>query len=131
MNKVLLIGRATDDPKVVIKEDEVSHARYTLAVDRYGEGADFISCVAFKKQGEFAQKYIKKGTRIAIEGHIQTGSYTKQDGTKAYTTDVIVERHEFCDSKRDTATNNAPVNDNADPVSIPEGVSDLEGLPFK
>lgn len=79
-------------------------ARYTLAVDRKykkdGEQtADFINCVAFGKTAEFAQKYLHKGTKIAIEGRIQTGSYTKQDGSKAYTTDVVVEACEFAESK--------------------------------
>ena len=101
MNKVILIGRLTDNPDVRYsnKENEaLAIARYRLAVDRIGEGADFISCVAFGKQGEFAEKYLKKGTKVAIEGRIQTGSYDK-DGKKVYTTDVVVERQEFCERK--------------------------------
>lgn len=101
MNKVILIGRLTDNPDVRYsnKENEaLAIARYRLAVDRIGEGADFISCVAFGKQGEFAEKYLKKGTKVAIEGRIQTGSYEK-DGKKVYTTDVVVERQEFCERK--------------------------------
>ena len=101
MNKVILIGRLTDNPDVMYsnKENEpLAIARYRLAVDRIGEGADFISCVAFGKQGEFAEKYLKKGTKVAIEGRIQTGSYEK-DGKKVYTTDVVVERQEFCERK--------------------------------
>ena len=79
-------------------------ARYTLAVDRAfkkeGEqAADFINCIAFGKNGEFAEKYLKKGTKILVEGRIQTGSYTNKDGQKVYTTDVIVEKHEFAESK--------------------------------
>lgn len=101
MNKVILIGRLTDNPDVRYsnKENEaLAIARYRLAVDRIGEGADFISCVAFGKQGEFAEKYLKKGTKVAIEGRIQTGNYEK-DGKKVYTTDVVVERQEFCERK--------------------------------
>lgn len=101
MNKVILIGRLTDNPDVRYsnKENEaLAIARYRLAIDRIGEGADFISCVAFGKQGEFAEKYLKKGTKVAIEGRIQTGSYDK-DGKKVYTTDVVVERQEFCERK--------------------------------
>lgn len=101
MNKVILIGRLTDNPDVRYsnKENEaLAIARYRLAVDRIGEGADFISCVAFGKQGEFAEKYLKKGTKVAIEGRIQTGSYDK-NGKKVYTTDVVVERQEFCERK--------------------------------
>ena len=126
MNKVILMGRLTDDPKISMKDGEISNARYTLAVDRSNEGADFISCVCFKKAAEFVSRFLKKGTKIAIEGRIQTGSYTKQDGSKVYTTDVIVDRHEFCESKKDATSNNVE-----DPV-IPDGISDIqEELPFK
>lgn len=123
MNRVILIGRLTDDPKSTEKDGVISHARYTMAVDRFGEGTDFISCVTFNKGAEFAAKYLRKGVKVAIEGRIQTGSYTNKDGQKVYTTDVIVERHEFCEKKE---TNNAPVED---PVSIPEGLDEM--LPFK
>lgn len=103
MNKVILTGRLTSDPEV--KQTEQSTiAKYRLAVDRRfkkeGEQtADFISCVAFGKSAEFVDKYLLKGMKIAIVGRIQTGSYTKDDGQKVYTTDVIVEEHEFCESK--------------------------------
>lgn len=107
MNKVILIGRVASDPDVRYSQGENSRAiaKYRLAVDRRKANADgqreadFISCVAFDRQGEFAEKYLHKGTKIAVVGHIQTGSYQKQDGTKAYTTDVIVEEHEFVESK--------------------------------
>lgn len=107
MNKVILIGRVASDPDVRYSQGENSRAiaKYRLAVDRRKTNADgqreadFISCVAFDRQGEFAEKYLHKGTKIAVVGHIQTGSYQKQDGTKAYTTDVIVEEHEFVESK--------------------------------
>ena len=83
-------------------------ARYSLAVDRRGRRdnaggdqptADFINIVAFGRDGEFAEKYLRKGMRILVEGHIQTGNYTNKDGQKVYTTDVVVERHEFVESK--------------------------------
>lgn len=82
-------------------------ARYTLAVDRRYHGnardgeqtADFIPCVAFGKAGEHAEKYYRKGIKIAVSGRIQTGSYTNRDGVKVYTTDVIVEEQEFAESK--------------------------------
>lgn len=83
-------------------------ARYTLAVDRRRgrssqggdqQTADFISCVAFGRAGEFAEKYLHKGTKICVSGRIQTGSYTRQDGTKVYTTDVVVEDQEFAESR--------------------------------
>lgn len=109
MNKVILMGRLTKEPDVRQSQgaEPVTIARYTLAVDRRGkkqEGqqADFISCVAFGKAGEFAEKYLHKGTKICVSGHIQTGNYTRQDGTKAYTTDVVIEEQEFAESKADT-----------------------------
>ena len=96
MNKVILLGRICNDPEVRYSQGEnaMCVARYRLAVDRkYGrteeQTADFISCVAFGKNGEFAEKYLHKGMKIAVEGRIQTGSYTNKDGQKVYTTDVI------------------------------------------
>ncbi|MBO7727982.1 MAG: single-stranded DNA-binding protein [Oscillospiraceae bacterium] len=99
MNKVILIGRLTKDPDVRRSNDGDPVARYTLAVDRNKDEADFISCVAFKKSAEFAEKYLQKGTKILVEGRIRTGSYEK-NGTKIYTTDVIADRHEFVESKK-------------------------------
>ena len=106
MNKAILIGRLARDPDIRYTqgEEQMCIARYTLAVDRPRrqegqQSADFISCVAFGKAGEFAEKYLCKGMKIAITGRIQTGSYTKQDGSKIYTTDVVAELQEFCESK--------------------------------
>ena len=106
MNKVVLMGRLTRDPDVRYSQGEtpLAIARYTLAVDRRfkrnGEqDADFINCVAFGRQGEFAEKYMKQGTKIVISGRIQTGSYTNRDGVKVYTTDVVVEEQDFAESK--------------------------------
>lgn len=100
MNHVEIMGRLTKDPDVKYS-NEMAVARYTLAVDRptKDKATDFISCVAFGKAGEFAERYLHKGTKIVIEGRIQTGSYTKQDGTKVYYTDVVAEKHHFCESK--------------------------------
>ena len=106
MNKVILMGRLTRDPEVRYTQGEkpMAIARYTLAVDRKfkkdGEQkADFISCVAFGNQGQFAENYLHQGMKIVITGRIQTGSYTNRDGKKVYTTDVVVEEHEFAESK--------------------------------
>ena len=101
MNLAILMGRLTKDPDISTSQNGTQIARYTLAIDRIGkdQGADFISCVAFNKSAEFAEKYLKKGTKIAIEGMIRTGSYTNKDGQKVYTTDVIVNRQEFAESK--------------------------------
>lgn len=109
MNKVILMGRLTRDPDVRYSqgENQMAIARYTLAVDRrFGkrdnpdaQTADFISCVAFGRSGEFAERYLKKGTKICVSGRIQTGSYTNKDGVKVYTTEVVVEDQEFAESK--------------------------------
>lgn len=111
MNKVILMGRLTRDPEVRYTqgENQMAIARYTLAVDRRfnrnndENTADFISCVAFGKSGEFAEKYLRKGTKIAVIGRIQTGSYTNKDGVKVYTTDVVVEDQEFAESKNSSS----------------------------
>ena len=106
MNKVILMGRLTRDPEVRYSagNNSMAVARYTLAVDRRfrrdGENnADFIGCVAFGKSAEFAEKYLRQGTKIIVTGRIQTGSYTNRDGQKVYTTDVVVEDQEFAESK--------------------------------
>ena len=100
MNKVILIGRLTRDPD--IRSANVNVARFTLAVDRRkkDENADFISCVAFGKTADFVGNYLHQGTKICLEGRIQTSTYNKQDGTKGYSTDVIVESVEFAESKK-------------------------------
>lgn len=146
MNKVILMGRLTRDPDVRYSQTangSMAVARYTLAVDRRfkkdGEtNADFISCVAFGKVGEFAEKYLHQGTKIVVEGRIQTGSYTNKDGNKVYTTDIYVENCEFAESKsaaEQNGVNTAPTrpkpsNVDADGfMNIPDGIDD-EGLPF-
>ena len=145
MNKVILMGRLTRDPEVRYSQGEqaTAIARYTLAVDRRfrREGdqqtADFIGCVAFGRQGEFAEKYLRKGTKIAITGRIQTGSYTNKDGQKAYTTDVVVEEQEFAESKAASEGNGGfTPADRPSPsvaagdgfMNIPDGID--EELPF-
>lgn len=108
MNKVILMGRLTRDPEVRYSQGEnaLAIARYTLAVDRRfnrnnsdEQTADFINCVAFGRAGEFAEKYFRKGTKVAVTGRIQTGSYTNKDGVRVYTTEVVVEEQEFAESK--------------------------------
>ena len=106
MNKVILIGRLTRDPEVRYStgENATAIARYTMAVDRKykqegQQNADFIQCIAFGKSAEFAEKYFRKGMKIAITGRIQTGSYTNKEGQKVYTTDVVIEEQEFAESK--------------------------------
>lgn len=135
MNRVCLCGRLTKDPDVRYTQgaEPMAIARYTLAVDRRTKEkeTDFISCVAFGKSAEFAEKYLHKGIKILVEGRIQTGSYTNKDGKKIYTTDVVVESTEFAESKN--SAQQAPAEPAADMdegfMSIPDGVND-EGLPF-
>ena len=136
MNKVIEIGRLTIDPEIRYSQGENTTciARYTLAVDRKfkQEGqptADFINCIAFGKLGEFAEKYLHKGTKIAVTGRRQTGSYTNKDGQKVYTTDVVVEEQEFCESKSQSNSQPQPTQSNDNSwMNIPDGVED--SLPF-
>ena len=151
MNKVILMGRLTRDPEVRYSQNgdaPMAIARFSLAVDRRvsrnnaeGQTADFISCVAFGKNGEFAERYLRKGTKIALTGRIQTGSYTNKDGMKVYTTEVIAEEFEFAESKAmANSTGNSDYSgfgggERPEPISagdgfmnIPDGIE--EELPF-
>ena len=148
MNKVILMGRLTRDPDVRYSQGENSSAiaRYTLAVDRRytrrddpnAQTADFISCVAFGKSAEFAEKYLKKGTKIVVSGRIQTGSYTNKEGVKVYTTDVVAEDQEFAESKNSQGGTSYQAPDAGAPaqpepagdgfMNIPDGIE--EELPF-
>lgn len=140
MNKVILTGRLVRDPEVRYSQgaESTTVARYTLAVERRHRAnneasADFISCIAFNRAADFAEKYLKKGTKIAITGRIQTGSYTNKDGVRVYTTDVIIEEQEFAESKRDDDTNGSspkgPYPTGADGlINIPDSID--EELPF-
>lgn len=134
LNKVILMGRLTRDPEVRYSQGEkaMAIARYSLAVNRKfkrpGETeTDFINCVAFGRSGEFAEKYFQKGMKVVITGRIQTGSYTNKDGVKIYTTDVIVEEQDFCESKsKEQESAGAAPADGF--YNIPDGLA--EELPF-
>ena len=155
MNKVILCGRLTRDPEVRYSQgsEPMAIARYTLAVDRRRsrnndqneQTADFISIVAFGRNGEFAEKYLKKGTKMLITGRIQTGSYTNKEGVKVYTTEVVVEEQEFAESKNSASNGgnysnydnapSAPAGNEPAPtaagdgfMNIPDGIE--EELPF-
>jgi single-strand DNA-binding protein len=138
------MGRLTRDPEARYTQGETPMAvvRYTLAVDRRfnrnndENTADFIQCVAFGKAGEFAEKYFRKGTKVAVTGRIQTGSYTNKDGTKVYTTDVVVEEQEFAESKNSGSNGNYQPSSASAPetagdgfMNIPEGIE--EELPWQ
>lgn len=147
MNKVILMGRLTRDPEVRYSsgENALAIARYTLAVDRRFHkdneaSADFIACVAFGKGGEFAEKYLRQGTKIVVTGRIQTGSYTNREGQKVYTTEIVVEDQEFEESKAASQNNSQtgagsrqqpppPMPTDKDGfMQIPDGID--EELPF-
>ena len=126
MNLSILTGRLTKDPEAR-QTANGSMARFTLAVDRIGKdkNADFIPCVAFGKTADSAATYLHKGTKIALDGRIQTGSYTNKDGVKVYTTDVIVNHWEFCESKQ---AQEQPKPDANGFMNVPDGID--EELPF-
>ena len=148
MNRVILMGRLTRDPNISYSQggDNMAIARFTLAVDRRGrrqengsdqQTADFISCVCFGKTAEFSEKYLRQGTKIAVTGRIQTGSYTNRDGQKVYTTDVVLDDIEFAESKgaqsNDTYAYRAPSRPEPSAagegfMNIPDGID--EELPF-
>lgn len=138
MNKVILMGRLTRDPEVRYSSSGNAVANYSLAVKRPYKSADgnqevdFINCVAIGKRGEFAEKYLRKGTQILISGSIQTSNYVNKDGNKVYNTDILVDTHEFAGGKSESQgtaqkENASPKNDGF--MSVPDGVED-EGLPF-
>lgn len=139
MNYWIGIGRLTKDPDIRYSQGDnpTAIARYTLAVDRRGKkvegqpSADFINCVAFGKNAEFAEKYLHKGIKIAVTGRIQTGSYTNKDGQKVYTTEIVVDSSEFVESKGSAETNGQPepIDSPEGFMSVPEGIED--SLPFK
>lgn len=132
MNSIALVGRLTKSPIVTYTQSGSSIAKFTIAVDRRFKtdgqpSADFINVVVFGKTGEFVEKWFHKGDPISITGRIQTGSYTKQDGTKVYTTDVIAETAEFVPGK--------PQNQSQEQEPVNEGFMQIDaedeaGLPF-
>ncbi|MCR5823870.1 MAG: single-stranded DNA-binding protein [Lachnospiraceae bacterium] len=144
MNRVILMGRLTRDPNVsYAQKDNSAIARFTLAVDRRVSRnndsnqptADFISCVTFGKQAEFAEKYLRQGTKVALEGRLQTGSYTNKEGQKVYTTDVMVDNIEFAESKNAQGNGSGQAYERPQPsgtdsgfMNIPDGID--EELPF-
>ena len=136
MNKVILMGRLVRDPDVKYanggNSGQMCIASYTLAVDRRfrkeGEAtADFLRCVSFGKAGEFAEKYFKQGTKVAVTGRLQTGSYKNRDGATIYTTDVVINSHTFCE-KAENKPSSTLKTDSDGFESIPDKLDEL--LPF-
>lgn len=141
MNRFDGIGRLTRDPRISYSQGEnaMAIARYTLAIDRKRKSnrevqqtADFIPCVALGRSGEFAEKYLRQGTKIAVTGHFQSGEYVNKDGEKIYTLELVVEDHYFCESRRAESSEapdyaeSAPDNDGF--MNIPDELD--ENLPF-
>lgn len=135
MNKVILSGRLTRDPEIRYSngDNPIAIARYTLAVNREfkkdrGQDADFVSCKCFGKTAEFAEKYLHQGIKMIISGRIQTGSYEKEDGNRVYTTEVVVDSHEFAESKKNNSgAESSPSGDGFS--EIPDDIGEDE-LPF-
>lgn len=144
-NLCVFCGRSTSDPKVTYTQGEKSMciAKFSLAVDRRGRdrGADFPNMIAFGKTGEFCEKYVKKGTKVVIRSHYQSGNYTNRDGVKVYTHDFIVDDIEFAESKAAASQNTEqttqqPTQPNAQTgagidnyMNIPDGIDESE-MPF-
>ncbi len=134
MNKVILLGRLTRDPEIRYSAgaEAKAVAKFTLAVDRRfkreGEqSADFINCTAFGKSAEFVEKYFRKGQKILVEGHWQTGSYEK-NGTKYYTNDCIIEQMDFAEGRKEGSPAPDPQTDADGFTNIPDDIQ--EELPF-
>ena len=108
LNVVVLMGRLTADPELRTTNSGLSYCRFTIAVDRFSKNeerkADFINCVAWRQTAEFIVHYFTKGQMIAVEGSIQTGSYTNKDNVKVYTTDILVDRASFTGSKKESGS---------------------------
>ena len=127
MNKVICAGNMTDEPRIDVF-NEHKKASFTLALNRIKDGADYPRFIAWDKKAEFLENWCHKGTRLLVEGHIQTGSYEK-DGKKVYTTDIICDNIEFCEKKPKDETVGQPKENPTDEfMKIPEGID--EQLPF-
>lgn len=100
MNKVFLVGRLVADP-AIREAGESKVAEYSLAINRKGEGTDYIRCQSWNKGADFVEKYLKKGSKIIVSGRIRTGSYKNREKKTVYTFDVIVEDIEFAESKKE------------------------------
>ena len=134
INKVVLLGRLTKDPELRYAAGSgTAVCRFTVAINRQlkKDETDFINCIAFGKTGETITQYFTKGSKIAITGNIRTGSYDAKDGTKRYTTDVIVETFEFVESKKkETNEFDKQANNFPDPFTKEHEEPVFEDMPF-
>ena len=144
LNRVILMGRLTADPELKKTNSDISVTSFSLAVDRnYGKGADrqtdFINCVAWRQTAEFISRYFHKGSMIAVEGSIQTSSYTDKNGNNRKQVEVVANNVSFCGSKSESGTTGAanpafaqpaPSYASADNSDFEEIVDDDDDLPF-
>ena len=134
MNKIILMGRLTKDVEVrYTQTNNTMVASFTLAVNRRfskEKEADFINIVAWSKLGEFCSKYFKKGQQVVVVGRLQTRTYEKEDGTKAYITEVVAEEAYFADSKRDDASATEFENTFGTVANTEFEVASKDDLPF-
>ncbi len=129
------MGRLTRDPEVRYSQGDnpIAVSRYSLAVNRRFKrdgdpDADFINCVAFGKQGEFAEKFLKKGLMICISGRIQVRSYDDQSGQKRWVTEVVVEEQDFAESKNSFESRMKTESANPSDTSINNSNEDISAL---
>lgn len=126
MNKTFSSGNLTDEPKITTTSTGKKKADFTLALNRMKEGADFPRFIAWEQKAEFIEKWCHKGTKLIVEGHIQTGSYENKDGKKVYTTDIVCDNIEFGEKKQ--KDEQPKQNESDEWVKIPDGIQ--EELPF-
>lgn len=132
MNRLEIIGRLTRDPEIRVTQDgQTVIAKFGIAVDRRGKDqkADFFNVTAFNKTAQFAEKYLRKGTKIAICGRIQMDEYTNKEGQKVTNVIIIADEVEFCEKKQEVTDSNQPVTDKDGFMKIPDNI-DSEELPF-
>lgn len=130
MNNVILTGRITKDPELVKTQSGYSKCMITLAVTKDKEHTDFISCVIWNKAAENLVKYQKKGALLGIKGRIQTRTYDRQDGTKAYVTEVVADNVEYLSSKSEMGSNEAQNESKEVPAEVVDIDITADDLPF-
>ena len=126
MNRLCIIGRLTKDPEIRATQDGAhTVARFGIAVDIKKDQANFFNVTAWDKTAQFAEKYLRKGTKIGLEGQLRTDDWTNKDGQKITSVYILADKIEFCESKKDEA----PKTDTNGFMTIPDTV-DQEELPF-
>lgn len=128
MNKTISMGNMTADPEIKETQSGKKYVRFKLALQRWNEGADFPSFIAWEQKAEFMKKYCHKGMKLLVEGHIQTGSHDGEHG-KVYTTDIVCDNIEFCEKKQSDIPEGPKENPKDEFMMIPDGLD--EEIPFK